>query len=183
MKSLRGAAAVCGSCRPCPLSYARAAASESGTGWRSGVVWGVCFVCMASGLLSCCIFEAHIQGRTLHHGRRLEDTGAAADRAGAGNACGRPVGAAPEPRKRAFQNPPARPAGWWSVFLPAWQRIALQADAVLLYRWRALRGMACYFSLSVPSFWAVGFGAVLRLGRRDRRGGVGFGISSGIVTS
>ena len=28
-----------------------------------------------------------------------------------------------------------------------------------------------------------GFGAVLRLGRRDRRGGVGFGISSGIVTS
>ena len=127
--------------------------------------------------------KRHIQGRTLHHGRRLEDTGAAADRAGAGNACGRPVGAAPEPRKRAFQNPPARPAGWWSVFLPAWQRIALQADAVLLYRWRALRGMACYFSLSVPSFWAVGFGAVLRLGRRDRRGGVGFGISSGIVTS
>lgn len=55
--------------------------------------------------------KRHIQGRTLHHGRRLEDTGAAADRAGAGNACGRPVGAAPEPRKRAFQNPPARPCG------------------------------------------------------------------------
>lgn len=170
MKSLRGAAAVCGSCRPvlCPTH-----GPQNRRAARAGVpAW-----CGASALSAwlrasfpAAFLKRHIQGRTLHHGRRLEDTGAAADRAGAGNACGRPVGAAPEPRKRAFQNPPARPAGWWSVFLPAWQRIALQADAVSLYRWRVLRGMVCYFSLSVPSFWAVGFGAVLRLGRRDRRG-------------
>lgn len=180
MKSLRGAAAVCGSCRPSfVLRTGRSIGERHGLAFRRGAD---CLHGLRASFPAA-FLKRHIQGRTLHHGRRLEDTGAAAGHAGAGKACGRPVGAAARARENGrFKTRLRGLRDGGAYFFQHGSALRCKPMLISLCRWRALRGMVCYFSLSVPSFWAVGFGAVLRLGRRDRRGGAGFEMFSGTVT-